>query len=85
MNLLRRVLVAPAVLLIRIYRSAVSPLLPPACRFTPTCSVYFETALEKWGPLRGTWMGIRRILRCRPFSPGGYDPVPDPPEPGRDR
>ncbi|MHC4473096.1 MAG: membrane protein insertion efficiency factor YidD [Planctomycetota bacterium] len=77
MSRVRRILVAPGVFLIRLYRATVSPLLPPACRFTPTCSEYFETALRTWGPLKGTWLGIRRILRCRPLSPGGYDPVPE--------
>jgi uncharacterized protein len=61
--------------LIRFYQLAVSPLLPPSCRFTPTCSAYTLEAVKKYGALRGSYMGIRRLLRCHPFHPGGYDPV----------
>jgi putative membrane protein insertion efficiency factor len=61
--------------LIRFYQLAVSPLLPPSCRFTPTCSAYTMEAVRKYGALRGSYMGIRRLLRCHPFHPGGYDPV----------
>ncbi|MBD2743266.1 membrane protein insertion efficiency factor YidD [Coleofasciculus sp. FACHB-1120] len=62
--------------LIRGYRVLISPLFPPACRFQPTCSKYALEAVERFGPWRGGWMAIRRILRCHPFHPGGYDPVP---------
>jgi putative membrane protein insertion efficiency factor len=72
-----RILVLPGVLLIRVYRLLLSPLLPPVCRFEPSCSRYFEEALLVWGPLRGTWLGIRRLLRCRPGGGAGYDPVPE--------
>jgi hypothetical protein len=61
--------------LIHWYRVCLSPFLPPACRFTPTCSEYALQAIEKHGMMRGGWMGLRRILRCHPFHPGGYDPV----------
>lgn len=61
--------------LLRFYKAAVSPLLPPSCRFVPTCSEYAREAIERYGALRGTYMGARRILRCHPFHPGGYDPV----------
>ncbi|MBD2310129.1 membrane protein insertion efficiency factor YidD [Desertifilum sp. FACHB-1129] len=67
--------------LIRGYRVAISPLFPPACRYSPTCSQYALTAVERFGPWRGTGMAILRILRCNPFFEGGYDPVPDLPSP----
>jgi uncharacterized protein len=73
---LRRLLVLPFILLLRCYQVAVSPLLPAACRFTPTCSEYCAEALREWGLIRGSWLGLKRILRCRPLVPGGYDPVP---------
>lgn len=63
------------VALLRFYKAAVSPLLPPSCRFVPTCSEYAMEAVEKYGALRGGWMGVRRLLRCHPFHPGGFDPV----------
>ncbi len=62
--------------LIRLYQMTFSKMLPPSCRFEPTCSHYTYEAIEKYGLLRGSWMGFRRILRCNPFNPGGYDPVP---------
>lgn len=61
---------------IRFYRRQISPSLPPSCRFTPTCSAYALEAIERYGALRGGWMALKRILRCNPFHPGGYDPVP---------
>jgi putative membrane protein insertion efficiency factor len=66
--------------LIRLYQRFVSPLLPPACRFEPTCSAYFIEALRRKGLLRGFALGVWRILRCNPFFPGGYDPVEKEPE-----
>ncbi len=63
------------VALIRGYRRFISPMLPPSCRFTPSCSLYTLQAIEKYGLLRGGFMGARRVLRCHPFSEGGYDPV----------
>ncbi len=59
----------------RLYQLALSPLLPPACRFVPSCSEYFIQAVRSKGALRGAWLGIRRVHRCHPFHPGGYDPV----------
>ena len=64
-----------AILLIKGYRLFISPLKPPTCRFVPTCSEYALQAIEKHGAIRGSIMAIRRILRCHPFHPGGYDPV----------
>lgn len=61
--------------MIRFYRKFISPLKPPSCRFYPTCSAYALEAIEKKGAIRGGFMAIKRILRCHPFSDGGYDPV----------
>lgn len=62
--------------LIAFYRSCISPLTPPACRYTPTCSKYAEEAIRKYGPFKGGWLAFKRILRCHPFGGSGYDPVP---------
>ena len=64
-----------SVALIKGYRRFISPMLPPSCRFTPSCSLYTLQAIEKHGLLRGSFMGAQRVLRCHPFSEGGYDPV----------
>jgi putative membrane protein insertion efficiency factor len=65
-----------AIFLLRCYKRFLSPLLPPMCRFEPTCSVYTMQAVDKYGALRGIWLGLRRLGRCHPFNPGGWDPVP---------
>ena len=65
-----------ALLLIRLYQKTISRVLPPTCRFTPSCSHYSYEAIEKYGLFKGGWMGLKRIARCHPFNPGGYDPVP---------
>ncbi|MEN9901994.1 MAG: hypothetical protein RL651_658 [Pseudomonadota bacterium] len=62
--------------LIQVYRYALSPFLGQRCRFHPSCSAYAAEALTRYGPLRGTWLAIKRVLRCHPFHPGGHDPVP---------
>jgi putative membrane protein insertion efficiency factor len=62
--------------LIRLYQNTLSRLLPPSCRFYPSCSQYGYEAVSKYGVLRGSWLAVRRLARCHPFSPGGYDPVP---------
>jgi uncharacterized protein len=62
---------------IRGYQLAISPMLGPRCRFYPSCSCYAHTAIERFGAWRGFWLGVRRLLRCHPFTEGGYDPVPD--------
>ncbi len=69
---MRRVLMG----LIRLYQNTLSRVFPPSCRFYPSCSEYTYQAIEKYGALRGGWMGIRRISRCHPWNPGGFDPVP---------
>lgn len=61
--------------LLRAYKWAISPILPPACRYVPTCSEYAMEAVERYGALRGGWMAFTRILRCHPFAGSGYDPV----------
>ncbi|OYY75157.1 MAG: membrane protein insertion efficiency factor YidD [Gammaproteobacteria bacterium 28-57-27] len=71
---MRRVLIG----VIRAYQLVLSPLMGRQCRFEPTCSCYAIEAIQRHGSLRGGWLGIKRICRCHPFSPGGYDPVPDP-------
>ncbi len=61
--------------LLRFYKTAISPWLPSACRFEPTCSVYMMDAVSKYGVARGVWLGLKRLGRCHPFHQGGYDPV----------
>ncbi|MBV9890217.1 MAG: membrane protein insertion efficiency factor YidD [Rhizobacter sp.] len=62
---------------IRLYQLVLSPMLGPRCRFHPSCSCYAHTAIERFGVLRGSWLAMRRMLRCHPFHAGGYDPVPE--------
>ena len=64
------------ILLLKAYKSLVSPLLPSACRFHPTCSDYMRHAVEQHGAARGVWLGVRRLAKCHPFHQGGFDPVP---------
>ena len=68
----RKLAIAP----IRIYQYLISPLLPRRCRFLPTCSEYAVEAIGRHGVLRGSWLALRRVLKCHPFHPGGFDPVP---------
>ena len=72
----RRLSILPFTLLIQFYRTCISPLTPPSCRYTPTCSQYALEALRRHGLLRGGWLAMRRILRCHPWGGSGYDPVP---------
>ncbi len=67
----------PLIWLIRFYQRCISPLTPPSCKYDPVCSVYGIRAIERFGAFRGTLLTIWRILRCNPFSSGGYDPVPE--------
>jgi uncharacterized protein len=67
----------PLLWIIRGYQLAISPMLGPRCRFYPSCSCYAHGAIARFGAVRGSWMGLRRLLRCHPFAQGGYDPVPD--------
>jgi len=71
-SVMRRLLI----FFVRAYQTVLSPMLPPSCRYYPSCSAYAIEALEKHGALRGSWLAVRRITRCHPFRPGGFDPVP---------
>jgi hypothetical protein len=64
-------------LALRAYKKFLSPLLPPACRFEPTCSIYMAEAIQRFGAIKGVFLGLRRLGRCHPFHPGGHDPVPE--------
>ena len=66
----------PFLALIWVYRNCISPITPPSCRFTPTCSQYAVEALRKHGLFKGSWFTVRRLLRCHPWGGSGYDPVP---------
>lgn len=80
MKLLRGILSLPklfALLCLRFYKNCLSPLLPPSCKYRPTCSEYAAEAVERYGVFRGGWLSLKRILRCNPLAEGGFDPVPD--------
>ncbi|MCA1781764.1 MAG: membrane protein insertion efficiency factor YidD [Intrasporangiaceae bacterium] len=70
-------LALPLIGLIRFYQLVISPLTPPTCRYYPSCSAYALTSLRRFGPIKGTWLAIRRVLRCHPWAPGGVDHVPE--------
>ncbi|HCY74273.1 MAG TPA: membrane protein insertion efficiency factor YidD [Rikenellaceae bacterium] len=76
MKVWKRIFNAPFIFLIRFYQKCISPLTPPSCRFTPTCSQYALEAFRRYGPIKGLYLSVRRILRCHPFGGSGYDPVP---------
>ncbi|MAB91116.1 MAG: membrane protein insertion efficiency factor YidD [Planctomycetota bacterium] len=67
----------PLILLVRVYQWTIAPVLPPRCRFEPSCSQYMIEALRTHGSIRGTWVGVKRVMRCNPLFDGGVDPVPD--------
>ncbi len=75
-SLLSKCLSRVMLAMIAFYRNCISPLTPPTCRYTPTCSQYAVEAIQKYGPLKGGWLALKRILRCHPFGGSGYDPVP---------
>lgn len=75
--MLRKVLIAPFIVLIKGYQKFISPIFPSTCRYTPTCSHYAKEALEKHGLLKGGWLSIKRIGSCHPWGGSGYDPVPE--------
>lgn len=76
MKTVLRILSLPFIFLIKFYQWVISPMIGPKCRYTPTCSHYTLEAIKKYGPLKGTWLGIKRISRCHPWGGSGYDPVP---------
>ncbi|HIX86414.1 MAG TPA: membrane protein insertion efficiency factor YidD [Candidatus Parabacteroides intestinigallinarum] len=73
---MRRFLTALFLLPVYFYKYCISPMMPPACRYVPTCSEYAIQAIKKYGPLKGSYLAIKRILRCHPWGGSGYDPVP---------
>lgn len=77
MHTIRLILGAPIILLVKIYQWVISPLLPQSCRYTPTCSVYMIEAVRVWGPMKGTYLGLKRIASCHPWGGHGHDPVPE--------
>jgi len=73
---MKELLAKPLIWLVRGYQLAISPMLPPSCRFYPSCSDYAIEALQRHGPVKGLWLSLRRVSRCNPWHPGGHDPVP---------
>ena len=76
LNILKKILAFPFIMLVRFYQVAISPYTPASCRYSPTCSHYTVEALKKHGVFYGGWLSIKRIFSCHPWSKGGYDPVP---------
>jgi uncharacterized protein len=77
MTVVRRLLAAPLVGAILFYQHVISPMTPPTCRYYPSCSQYALTAIRRFGPFKGTWLALRRLARCHPWTPGGVDHVPE--------
>jgi len=76
MELLKRILIIPLLLIVKIYQYVISPISPASCRYSPTCSNYMIGALKEWGLLKGLYLGVKRILSCHPWGGQGFDPVP---------
>ena len=75
-SIFKRAMTWPLLVLVRFYQYCISPFTPPSCRFVPTCSQYAVQALKKYGPIKGCWLTLKRLLRCHPWGGSGYDPVP---------
>lgn len=80
MNVLKKILSFPFIVLVKIYQWVISPILPQSCRYTPTCSNYMIEALNEWGPIKGLYLGLKRIGSCHPWGGHGHDPVPKKPK-----
>ncbi|HNR86434.1 MAG TPA: membrane protein insertion efficiency factor YidD [Taishania sp.] len=76
MKIISKIFSFPLIVLVRFYQMVISPLTPQSCRYTPTCSAYMLEAINIWGPIKGTWLGIKRISSCHPWGGHGHDPVP---------
>jgi putative membrane protein insertion efficiency factor len=76
MNWIKKILIFPLIVLVKGYQYIISPLFPSVCRFQPTCSHYMIESLKVWGPFKGLYLGVRRIMRCHPWGGHGHDPVP---------
>ena len=74
--MLKKVLIFPLIFLVKIYQSIISPLFPPTCRYTPTCSEYAIQSLKKHGLIKGVYLSIKRVVKCHPWGGSGYDPIP---------
>ena len=77
MRTLGRIVAAPLIGLIVFYQRVISPMRPPTCRYYPSCSAYALTAIRRFGPVKGTWLAVKRLVRCHPWTPGGVDHVPE--------
>lgn len=76
----QRVLAAPLIAAIVVYQRFISPMTPPTCRYYPSCSAYALTAIQRFGPFKGTWLAVKRLVRCHPWTAGGVDHVPAAPD-----
>ena len=77
MNVVLKIIGFPLIFLVKIYQWIISPILPQACRYTPTCSSYMIEAINVWGPFKGFYLGLRRVMSCHPWGGHGHDPVPE--------